>query len=327
MLDLATLQRDLPAADPEARAELAEKVGRFLSADQARVEHKTAEDLARILANDATVKVRELLATEIRNCPFLSPDIAEKIARDVDEVAAPFLLCTEALTAEALEEIVYQCGAGAREAIALREGLPEKVSYAISEVGHEKAVCNLLGNMSAEISDRICYKVTERFPESKSLMERMAERPDLSLTVVEILVDRLSDGYKNKIVSAYGLGEDYASYIAGETKRKALANLLEDATGPEIEAYLKKQFEEGKLSVDLLLQTLKDSNIRAFKYALSLKSGISMDEIEQALADDVDDSFKNLLIKADIGEQLIQLFISTYKSGLAGQVSSAISIG
>ena len=73
---------------------LAKKIGRFLTADQSDAERKGVEDAARVLVDDVSTQVREVLAFELRKCTILSHDIAEKIAKDIEQVAAPFLSLT-----------------------------------------------------------------------------------------------------------------------------------------------------------------------------------------------------------------------------------------
>ena len=121
---------ELKLVDRVERIELARKIGQFLSGNQQGQDRATGEDLARMLAADTSVAVREALALELRNSSVLPADLVERIARDLDQVAVPFLIAAKALTDDLLEQIVRECGDAAQEAIARRDGVMVMITSA-----------------------------------------------------------------------------------------------------------------------------------------------------------------------------------------------------
>jgi len=82
-------------ADPEVRAELAQKIGRLLpdllNSERERVCTLTLETLRRIAA-DQLVRVRAILASEIKHFDCVPKDVVMTLARDLEEtVSVPVL--------------------------------------------------------------------------------------------------------------------------------------------------------------------------------------------------------------------------------------------
>ena len=162
---------ELRHIDLVARVEIARKVGKILAKQNGSADKADALELAQILMEDVAVSVREALSRELQVCSFLPKDLVSKLAQDIDQVSMPFLMASQAMDDALLEDIVRSCSEGAQEAIAQRIGLPEAVSYAISDVGCKSAVESLVGNDTIELSERSCNRVVDRFPEERSLME------------------------------------------------------------------------------------------------------------------------------------------------------------
>ncbi|MEE9196150.1 MAG: DUF2336 domain-containing protein [Alphaproteobacteria bacterium] len=304
---------ELAGGDIAERAELARKLGRFLSLEKPQGERTAVEQLALVVATDSELKVRKILVEELRTCRFIPPELAKKIADDIEDVAGPFLLDTEHLALETLEEIAYQCGDGARQLLARRAHLPEPVSFVISEVGEEKAVCNLMANPSAELSERVCLKVNQRFAASDEIMGRLTKRTDLPLSVIDVLIHRIADRWRDHLIQTYDLGPDFASYIWGQTRTKALIEAIRAAKEPERLAYLKRVHGEGGLEGNLILEMLRQGEIECFKLAMAVRARVPLGNIEIILEDHSDLAFERLLEKAGIESALAPIFASTFK--------------
>lgn len=306
-------EADPAASDLAERAALARKLGRFLSRDQVADERSAAERLALVVAADSELRVRRVLVEELRSCRFIPSDLATKIADDVEEIAEPFLLETEELASETLEEIAYQCGPGAREILARRAHLPEPVSYVLSEVGEERAVETLMANPTAAISDRVCLKVNERFAQSDKIMERMTTRADLPLTVIDVLIHRIAERWRDRLIESYGLAPDFATYVWGQTRARSLIEAIRKAEGPEREAYLERVHEEGGLGGNLILQMLQQGAVDCFRLAMAVRARVPLRNIERLLENASDLAFERLLDKAAIEPALAGLYATAYR--------------
>ncbi|MFC3050835.1 DUF2336 domain-containing protein [Kordiimonas pumila] len=267
----------------EGRQEIARKVGRILANTANGLEKQAALELAKALVEDAAVSVREALSAELRTCLFLPKDIVQSIAHDIEQVSMPFLVAASAIDDALLEEIVLSGNEKAQEAIAGRKGLSEAVSFAISDVGTKPAVDTLLSNETADVSKRSCDRVVDRFPDERSLMEKLAARADLPIDVVERIIFKISREYGEYMAKKYRLSNDYASYLVSLANRQVFARTIELAPQAEMENYLRQLHSVKSLGSDMLLNYLQNGHIRLFTTALSILSGKSYRVIEDIL--------------------------------------------
>lgn len=297
------------------RCHLAHTVGRFLNLEDERDHRRQAiEDLARLLAGDVCEAVRQALSEELRVCPFLPEDIAEKIARDVDAVAVPFVESSPVLSEEFLADLVEDCSEHVRGAVAARPGLGEAVAIRIVERGAEYSVGRLLVNDRAEVSSEIGFRVCERFGENDGLLISLSRRPDLRLVVIDRLVEKLSQDVSDKLVADYGLAEDYAGYLRAQTHRRALQHTFGGASDSEIEAYLKRLHRLGDLGPDMLLHFVETGELRFFRIALAVRAGIPEPNVARLLDEGGALGFDRLLEKGGIGEVVTKLIRTSYYS-------------
>lgn len=295
------------------KIDIARKIGMFLSKEQNEKERETAEELASQLLADSSVSVRQAFSEAVLTCPFLSKDMARTIADDLTEVSEPFILNSEGVDTDMLEYIARECNEAAREVLATRDGLPESVSYAISEVGQETAVENLMGNKTAEVSERVCSNVTDRFPDNMAIITKMVDRDDLPLTVIEVLVKRVSADLMKNISEKYGIGADFAAYIGGEAELEVMRRALQKASGSEVRSFLKLQMAKGKLEGPVVLQMLKSGDLKLFKWSIALRAKMGISDVDSLLYDGSDGAFKILLHKAGLNDGMARLFRTTYE--------------
>lgn len=301
----------MPASD---RLNLAETIGHFIgnSFRPVKEDFKVAEVIAKHLTSDSLKEVRKALVEEIKSCEFLSEDIALKIAHDIEEVSSPFLKETKALKDEALEALVIESQESARTAIASRENLSENLSFAISVHGGEQSVQALMENETAEISERVCGKTIERFPEQKGIMNSMAKREDLPLTILDRLIEKLTDDVRDTLVKSYGLGEEYASYIAGQTQYKARFAILEKASEKEIEKFFRHLKTDHLLDDQTCIQVLSNTGIQAFLIAMSVRSGFGIFKVKRYLEDGTREGIAALFKEAKVSSGLTGVMYKTY---------------
>src|SRR6201996_874044 len=125
---------------PDDRATAAHKVCRAIDRDNlSREELARAQEILRLMAKDATELVRRALAVTLKASPVLPRDVALKLARDIDSIAAPVLNFSPAFSDEDLIDIARTGGAARQEAIAKRHNLPAAVASALADVGCEES--------------------------------------------------------------------------------------------------------------------------------------------------------------------------------------------
>ena len=171
------------------RAELAVKIARLMPGlEQRESEEVAALTIAtlEVLAKDSAVKVRAILAEEIKHMDCIPHDIALRLAHDLEAiVAAPILEYSPLLSDVDLVEVI---AAGKVQkvltAIARRKPLSDKVSDALVQSLDVSTVASLLVNQDAKIRKETMDRIVEEAEQFESWHEPLVMRADLSARVI-----------------------------------------------------------------------------------------------------------------------------------------------
>ena len=176
-------------AAEEVRAELAAKIARLMPGLKAR-ESEEAVTLTfatlEVLARDTAVRVRAILADEIKHLDCIPRDVALRLAHDVDDlVAAPILEYSPLLSDADLMEII--AGGQVRQilaAVARRRPLGEDVSDALVQSLDVSAVAALLVNPDAKMRKETLDRIVEEAETIESWHQPLVMRADLSARAI-----------------------------------------------------------------------------------------------------------------------------------------------
>jgi uncharacterized protein (DUF2336 family) len=173
----------------EVRAELAAKIARLMPGLKAREsEEAVALTLAtlEVLARDTAVRVRAILADEIKHLDCVPRDVALRLAHDVDDlVAAPILEYSPLLSDADLMEII--ASGQVRQilaAVARRHPLGEEVSDALVQSLDVSAVAALLVNPDAKMRKETLDRIVEEAETIESWHQPLVLRADLSARAI-----------------------------------------------------------------------------------------------------------------------------------------------
>jgi uncharacterized protein (DUF2336 family) len=176
-------------ADEDVRAELAAKIARLMPGLKAR----ESEDVVTLtlatlemLARDTAVRVRAILADEIKHLDCVPRDVALRLANDVEDlVAAPVLEYSPLLSDADLMEII--AGGQVRQilaAVARRRPLSEEVSDALVQSLDVSAVAALLVNPDARMRKETLDRIVEEAETIESWHQPLVMRADLSARAI-----------------------------------------------------------------------------------------------------------------------------------------------
>lgn len=283
---------------------LAKRVGQFLSVDQADEERATIEDVARKLAADVSAHVRQVLAYELRKCERLVPDIAEKIAKDIEVVSGPFLEGTLAFSDKGLVKLIPQLKDYARAALARRTDLSDVVMEALARVGQEKAVTSLVRNDRLALPAETCSTVVARFSDNVRVMDHFSGRLDLPVSIVERIADKVSDHCRDVLVSYYDVQEDIAADVLDRTKVELLWQQVENADPSQVHAIVRELRTNKRLTSSLAIEIAKKGCHAFLESALALRAGLSLQEVKKILTLEDRLAFVRLMHKADFGKSM-----------------------
>lgn len=168
----------------EVRASLARKIGRLfpgmLLAEREHIRDLAMKTLER-LARDEAVRVRAVLAEEIKQLDCIPHKIIRRLAADVADVATPIVEYSPQLTDDDLIEIVAAAETNAiLEAVARRKGLQDKVSDAVIATSNTAVIATLLKNIDASIRKRTLDKLVSQAAEIAEWHGPLVMRTELS---------------------------------------------------------------------------------------------------------------------------------------------------
>lgn len=217
----------LLADDPfeDVRAELALKIARLMPGlserESSHIFALTVETLE-TLARDASVRVRAILAEEIKALDCIPREIALTLARDLSTmVAMPILQYSPLLSDADLIEVIA-CGQ-VREvltAIAARKPLSGDVSDRLVQSLDVPAVAALLVNSSAKIRKETLDRIVEQAEEISGWHMPLALRADLSARAIRRIGGLVGASILERLAARNDLSETTRIHLNRELRAR-----------------------------------------------------------------------------------------------------------
>ncbi len=301
-LSPADVERLLNDRSAEVRAETVEKIaGGMEGNDFSDTERREAEEIFRLLVNDAEVLVRQTLAETLKSIPDLPNDIAKTLASDIADVATPMLSFSEALSDEDLFEIISSKSEMHQMAVASRNTVSEAVSEKLAETANEDVVATLMGNDGAEISESTFEKVLDDFGDSEKVNAPMAHRSKLPITVTERLVTMVSDKLRDHLVTHHELPPSVATDLILENREKTMIGFIRDgAAHADLVKLIDQLHANGRLTPTIILRALCVGDVDFFETAMAKYSDIAVANVHILVNDAGGEGLKQLCTKSNI---------------------------
>lgn len=261
---------------PEERALVAHRLCRHMDraglTDEERAE---AQEILRLMAQDAAEQVRRALAVTLRASPLVPRDVANRLARDLESIAVPVLNFSPAFSDDDLVEIV-RAGSSVRQgAIARRPLLSETVTTAIAEVADEDVVRTAADNRGACFSELGLQTAIDRFEACKPVLASVASRNALPATVSERLVTLVSGELREHLLSRHAVSAQTALTVVIGTRERASLDLVERAArASDLPAFVAHLRRSQRLTPSLLLRALANGHMGFFERGLAELSGV-----------------------------------------------------
>ncbi|NNE83669.1 MAG: DUF2336 domain-containing protein [Alphaproteobacteria bacterium] len=143
--------------------------------------YKLTMEALEVLARDQLVRVRQILAETLKECPQAPVGVMEILALDSEiAVAQPVLESSPVLGDEFLLEVISSTSVhGALSAIARRVALGENVADAIVHNGDAEAIAELLGNKSTQIREETLDRIVDQASGEPIWHKPLVHRPNL----------------------------------------------------------------------------------------------------------------------------------------------------
>ncbi len=270
------IRRLVKGATPEARANAAHKICRRI--DNAKLspgDRANADEIMKILAEDTAALVRRTLAVTLRSSPNLPHDLAMKLARDIESVAAPILKHSPILSEDDLIELVLCSSPEKQVAIAERETVAEAVVEVIAEHGDQEAVEAASLNEGAAFSERAYESTLRRFSESESVKSAIISRKNIPVGIAEKLVSIVTGELFDRLVNQHELPPQLAIELASGARERATLDLVEQAglsTDPG--RFVQQLNLNGRLTPSIIMRALCLGYMPFVEWALAELAGV-----------------------------------------------------
>lgn len=209
----------------DVRAELAVKIARLMPGlserESSHIFALTIETLE-CLARDAAVRVRAILAEEIKNLDCVPRDVALTLARDLNAiVAAPILQYSPLLSDADLIEVIA-CGQVQEvlTAIASRKPVHEEVSDRLVQSLNVPAVAALLVNPDSRIRKDTMDRIIEQAEEINAWHLPLALRADLSARAVRRIGSLVGASILERLAARNDLSDTTRVYLNRELRMR-----------------------------------------------------------------------------------------------------------
>ncbi|MGF1625950.1 MAG: DUF2336 domain-containing protein [Alphaproteobacteria bacterium] len=282
----ADVDRLLTERTDEARAATASKLAaHYGSAEMSDSERVMAEEIFRIMVQDAAMRVRQALAEQLADSGLVPHDVALTLARDLDDVALPMLQKSTVLTDEDLVEIVRASGSGKQIAVAQRAAVSESVAAALVDTRDEDVVAELVANEGASLSEASLNKVLDDFATSPRIQQPIVARQTLPLSVAERLVSVLSDNLREQLVSRHELSPESAADLVIQSRERAILGLSKGSDVRDVRTLVEKLAANGRLTPTLILRATCMGDAPFLEAALSVLCNIPLANAQALIYD------------------------------------------
>lgn len=271
-IQLSDLQKLTSDPSVDVRVDVTEKIAfGFKSGDFAANERRIAVEIFRILVGDIEKRVRIALSAQLADSMDAPHDVILKLANDINEVALPVLRNSFVLTESDLIDITGRSNnTEIMSAIARRDIVSRELSAALLKKSDITVVENLLRNKNSSIDEKGFNNIFDVYTGKPSILELMAKRGNIPVTLAEKLFVVVSDEVKKILTKQYNISFQVANDSAQYVRELATLGLVDDAMHKmgmeELVGHLHKN---GRLTLSLVIRSLCYGNIRFFEHAMA----------------------------------------------------------
>lgn len=273
----------------DVRVELARKVGRLLpdlaAAEKRQAYQQTIKTLER-LAADKVVRVRAILAEEIKNLKCVPQNVVMQLAHDVEEiVSAPILEYSPLLSDRDLLDVITASRAkGAIAAVARRRGLSEEITDAIVGTADVRAITDLLANKDARLREEGFERILEKAENIIEWHAPLAARVDLPIRLVRRIAGFVGSSLIEQLSQRHELDEETRSELTRALRHRLEREGFEAGGENKARSEIMALFQAGKLDEAFVESALDAGQRDSVIEALSLLAATTRASVEKVLA-------------------------------------------
>lgn len=268
--ELLDLARDKSV---EGRSALIKALGDLFHDSHAELsgdERAIMGEILQRLIGDVETAVRKALAETLKDIPTAPHQVIKALAGDAIEVAYPILIESSVLQDIELIEIIRHRTQEHRLAIAMRETVSEAVSDALVDTDDNEVIRTLVENRGAQISGATMERIVDRSETQTDLQNPLLRRQELSPPLAKKMYWWVSAALRKSIVERF----DIDSVELDKSIERAVKDLMGEpiaraSNANNIDGMIRSLIGAGKLTPQLMIQTLRQGEIALFEEMLS----------------------------------------------------------
>lgn len=304
--DIAQLVREPSAAQ---RSRIAEKVCTgFNSGHFTDIEIRLATDIFRLLLKDTELKVRRVLADQLKENMRVPHDIIWTLANDKPEVAIPVLQYSYVLSEEDLVAVVKATRQVAKlRAVAMRQSISKPLSQTLIEKGEREVTELLVANRSAHMDEAGLEAVLDAFGNEYGILEELVYRGGLPYGFAEKLFYRVSGNLRKQLTKKYRLNKAAIEEAENTSRETVTLQFLAPWMSQQDITNLVAEMDHAKRLTDsVIIRSLCIGDVRFFETAIARRVGIGVSNAKILVADPGPLGFKALYASAKLPDSFYE---------------------
>lgn len=300
--DIAQLVREPSAAQ---RSRIAEKICiGFNSGQFTDSEIRLATDIFRLLLKDTELKVRRVLADQLKENLRVPHDIIWTLANDKPEVALPVLQYSFVLSEDDLVALVKATKQVAKmRAIALRQSISKPLCKTLLEKGDREVAHILIGNRSAHMDEEELLAVLAAYGNEYNILEELVYRGGLPYSFAEKLFYKVSGNLRKQLTKKYRLNKAAVEEAENTARETVTLQFLSPwMSQQDINNLVAEMDRSGRLTDSLIIRSLCIGDVRFFEASIARRVGIGVSNAKILIADPGPLGFKALYASAKLPE-------------------------
>lgn len=266
------------------------------------------EEILRVFAHDAAVRVRKAVSEQLQHEHDLPADIALALARDVNDVAVPVLRFSRALSDTDLASLAESEGQDKLCAMAMRFDIGPVLSDALIDHGDEQTVAVLMANAGSQPTEAGLLTALERFADSDQVQRPMAQRESVPPAVLVRMIALVSDHVLAELSRRRDLPPDLAADIIAQAEERAFVNLSGELADPsEMVMHLANA---NRLQPNLIVRALLSGDFAFFEAAMAHIGNIDIEVARSLIHDAGTLGVKELCRKMEMPTRSVELIVA-----------------
>ena len=290
----------------DVKAVVAEKICReYIELVYSPEELKIAEQIFRILARDAELKVRSTLSESLKLCNELPHDIALSLAHDVAEVAMPMLEFSNVLSDEDLTAIISSREVQKIIAISRRAKLSHVLVKNLIATGEKEVIDKVLGTHNYASTEENFIDLIDNFASDEDAMRQIISGTKFSAPIVEKMMHGVASNLVGELKKKYHIvPKKVDTYVSHTVEISTLLVIDHHSSASEIDYLINHLSNFNRLTPSLILSALCMGKRRFFISAMAKRAGIPKENASALIYQGGSQGLAILLEKAGIPSKL-----------------------